>query len=102
MSTPPATLDDLLRARAPENPDTRAITFLVDGETDDRTYTYGELDVQARRIAARLEASHAPGDRVLLIYPPSLEYVSAFFGALYAGVIPSRRTHRSSTARRRS
>jgi acyl transferase domain-containing protein/acyl-CoA synthetase (AMP-forming)/AMP-acid ligase II len=88
VTTPPATLVDLLRERAQERPDARAITFLLDGETEERHYTYGELDEQARRIGARLQATHAPGDRVLVIYPPSLEYVSAFFGALYAGVVP--------------
>ena len=28
-----------------------------------------------------------PGDRVLLLVPPGLDYVAAFFGCLYAGAV---------------
>jgi acyl transferase domain-containing protein/acyl-CoA synthetase (AMP-forming)/AMP-acid ligase II len=83
-----ATLVDLLRERADEAPEVTAVTFLTDGEAEAQTFTYGQLDEQARRIGARLQASVAPGERVLLLYPPSLEYLSAFFGSLYAGVVP--------------
>jgi acyl-CoA synthetase (AMP-forming)/AMP-acid ligase II/acyl carrier protein len=30
----------------------------------------------------------AVGDRVLLVYPPGLEFIGAFFGCVYAGVLP--------------
>mgnify|MGYP001551991968 CR=1 FL=1 len=49
--------------------------------------TYGELDARARAIAARLQTIAAAGDGALLLYPPGLEFLSAFFGCLYAGVI---------------
>ncbi len=35
----------------------------------------------------RLAAITSPGDRVLLLYPSSLEFPCAFLGCLYAGVI---------------
>lgn len=38
-------------------------------------------------IARRLLATNRPGDRVLLLYPPGLEFIAAFFGALYAGIV---------------
>src|SRR3954471_2135476 len=82
-----ATLVDLLRWRALHQFDRRAYTFLVDGETDEIGLTYGELDRQARAIAAMLQRVAAPGDRALLLYPPGPEYIAAFFGCLYAGVV---------------
>lgn len=48
---------------------------------------FGQLAEQARGIAAALQQTCAPGDRVLLLYPPGLEFISAFFGCLYAGML---------------
>ena len=49
--------------------------------------TYGELDERARALGARLQSEGAAGERVLLLYPPGLDYVVAFFGCLYAGAV---------------
>jgi amino acid adenylation domain-containing protein/non-ribosomal peptide synthase protein (TIGR01720 family) len=81
------TLVDLLRVRARHQPEGRAYTFLTDEGTDESNLTYGELDRQARAIGASLQSTVVPGDRVLLLYPPGLEYIAAFFGCLYAGAI---------------
>ncbi len=82
------TLVDLLRYRAADHPDRLAYTFLVDGERQEARLTYGELDQQARTIAARLTADGiAKGERALLLYPSGLEYMAAFFGCLYAEVV---------------
>jgi acyl carrier protein len=84
----PTTLIDLLRWRASHQSRRRAYTFQEDGEAGERSVNYGELDRQARIIAARLQAlGVAGGERALLFYPPGLEYVAAFLGCLYAGVI---------------
>lgn len=83
----PSTLVDLLRLRARNQPDQCAYTFLVDGETEEIHLTYGELDRRARAIAARLQSLGATGERALCFYPPGLEYIAAFFGCLFAGVI---------------
>ncbi|HEX2222817.1 MAG TPA: fatty acyl-AMP ligase, partial [Thermoanaerobaculia bacterium] len=83
----PVTLAGLLRVRAAERPDRVAFTFLADGEVEGGRLTYAELDHQARAIAAALRQTLAPGDRALLLYPPGLEFIAAFFGCLYAGVI---------------
>jgi acyl-CoA synthetase (AMP-forming)/AMP-acid ligase II len=61
--------------------------FLADGESDAVTMTYGELDCQARAIAAQLQARATTGERALLLYPPGLEYIAGFLGCLYAGVV---------------
>ncbi len=82
-----ATLNDLLRWRAHYQSNQQGYTFLVDGETQEQHLTYGELDAQARAIGALLQSMDATGERVLLLYPPGLEYVAAFFGCLYAGAV---------------
>ena len=55
----------------------------------DARCTYAELDARARADRRRRCASAAcsPGDRALLLYPPGLDFIPAFFGCLYAGVI---------------
>jgi acyl-CoA synthetase (AMP-forming)/AMP-acid ligase II len=83
----PTTLVDMLRQRAEGNPDQIVFIFLNDGESEEDPITYRQLDLAARRIAARLQAMGVEGERALLLYPPGLEYIRAFFGCLYAGVI---------------
>ncbi len=82
-----ATLVDLLRWRAQYQVDRRAYIFLKDGDFEEVCWTYQQLDQQARLIAARLQHLGQPGERVLLLYPAGLEYIAAFFGCLYAGMI---------------
>jgi acyl transferase domain-containing protein/acyl-CoA synthetase (AMP-forming)/AMP-acid ligase II/acyl carrier protein len=83
----PADLIELLCWRAEHQPEQRAYTFLSDGETEKASLTYRELDRQARVIGAWLQSMKVAGERALLLYPPGLEYISAFFGCLYAGVV---------------
>ena len=92
----PATLVDLLSLRARTQADEMAYTWLADGIEAGGDggklpgdMTYAQLDARARAVAAHLqgELSLRVGDRVLLLYPPGLEFVCAFFGCLYAGVI---------------
>jgi acyl-CoA synthetase (AMP-forming)/AMP-acid ligase II len=81
------TLIDVLRWRAQEQPAREAFTFLLDGETQEVSLTYAELDRRARAIATQLQSLAAPGDRALLLLPSDLDYPAAFFGCLYAGVV---------------
>ncbi len=81
-----ATLVELLQNRALHQPEQK-YTFLSDGETEAGSLTYRELDAIARSQAARLQALGASGERALLLFPPGLEYLAAFFGCLYAKVI---------------
>jgi acyl-CoA synthetase (AMP-forming)/AMP-acid ligase II len=78
----------LLRLRAEENPDRPAYTFLVNGETETISWTYQQLDQKARTIATALQKKYVSGERALLLYQPGLEFIGAFFGCLYAGMIP--------------
>lgn len=55
-----------------------------------RAYSFDELRVDARGDAARLIAMGiAPGDRVALIAETSAEFSRLFFGAIYAGALPT-------------
>jgi acyl-CoA synthetase (AMP-forming)/AMP-acid ligase II len=82
-----STLVKVLRWRALEQPEQRIYSHLVDGEKEGTHLTYAALDWQARAIGAMLQTHCAGGARVLLLYPTGLEFIAAFFGCLYAGVI---------------
>ena len=82
-----ATLIGLLRARASGSADWPAYTFLTDGESEQHTLTYQDLDRQSRAIATLLFDLGASGERALLLYPAGLEFIAGFFGCLYAGVV---------------
>jgi acyl-CoA synthetase (AMP-forming)/AMP-acid ligase II len=84
-----SSLVELLKTRAIELGDRRAYTFLADGETETGTITYAELDKQARTIATHLQKLVPAGSRALVVYPyhAGIEFIAAFFGCLYAGVI---------------
>jgi amino acid adenylation domain-containing protein len=79
---------EIIRWRSQKQPKQQAYCFLLDGEVEIQTLTYGELDAQSQRIAGLLQACGVKkGERVLLLYPPGLEFITAFFGCLYAGAI---------------
>lgn len=82
----PSTLVELLRHQQQTQADELAYSFLVDGEDEQLDVSYGELDRQARAIAAWLESYDLVGQRALLLYPAGMEFIAAFFGCLYAGV----------------
>ncbi|HLO49922.1 MAG TPA: fatty acyl-AMP ligase [Kamptonema sp.] len=81
----PVTLLNLLNNRAELSPEKIAYRFLADGSEESACLTYGELQRQAQAIAIHLKPCQ--GSRALLVYESCLEFISAFFGCLYAGVI---------------
>ena len=87
MTSNPSDFVELLRLRALHQPERQIYTFLPDGDEQEIALSYGELDLRARAVAARLQSQGAEGDRALLMYPAGLDYVAAFFGCLYAGMI---------------
>ena len=82
-----STLIELLRWRALQQPEQRIYTYLVDGEIEGANLSFAALDRQAQAIGALLQSYRASGERALLLYPAGLEFIPAFFGCLYAGVI---------------
>ncbi|WP_201373078.1 MupA/Atu3671 family FMN-dependent luciferase-like monooxygenase [Ktedonobacter robiniae] len=85
------TLIDLLTWRAQQHPEKLAYTFLVDGEEEAVSLSYEDLYRQARAIGGWLQERMTPGDRVLLMQPFGLEYITCFWGCLLAGgiVVPA-------------
>ncbi len=78
----------LLRRRAEIEGKKNAFIFLADGEIESSLLSYTDLDAQARRIGAFLQENGAVGERVMLFYPSGIDFISAFFGCLYAGAVP--------------
>lgn len=96
------TLVDILKWRAFEQPNHTGYTFLSDGESKEEILTYRELDRRARFIASYLQSFGSPGDRVMILLPPGKDFISAYFGCLYAGMIaillyPPSRAHMDKT-----
>ena len=77
-----------LDARVDLHPDRAAFTFLTDGEAPTEPTSYRGAGERAHRVAALLQHHGVkPGDRVLLLYAPSLEFFWALLGCFYAGAI---------------
>lgn len=87
MPFPERTIAQILRRRAADTPDRLAFGWVLADGTEGPRLTYADLDRQARAVAARLQRFAGPGERALLVYEPGLEFLPAFFGCLYAGVI---------------
>ncbi|OKI46062.1 fatty acyl-AMP ligase [Micromonospora sp. CB01531] len=70
-------------------PQRRIFTYVDDIGDDQDVLTVEQLGQAADRVVAALRAwGFAPGDRAILVYPPSLDFIEAFLGCLAAGVIP--------------
>ncbi|WP_371525599.1 aminotransferase class I/II-fold pyridoxal phosphate-dependent enzyme [Streptomyces sp. NBC_01283] len=83
----PATVAALLRRRLELMPDAPAYRFLTSADDAGETWTYRELDLRARAVAVGLRRENLGGKPVLLLLPPGLDYIAAFFGCLYAGAL---------------
>jgi acyl-CoA synthetase (AMP-forming)/AMP-acid ligase II len=105
MVSPPSELClvDHIQRHASERPDQLLYRFLRDGETEQAALTFGEVDRRARDVAVTLLMRWNRADRALLIFQPGLEFVTAFLGCLYAGIVAvpvyPPRPHRSSFER---
>ena len=88
-ATTARTLIDALEWHLAQHPGRQHLTLLQDDSVVLATLTYRELAEGARRVAAGLtERDVAPGDRVAIMLPTSLDFFFAFYGILYAGAVP--------------
>ena len=73
-----------------EHPDKLLYSFLDIKGNVKESYTYKEFFCRVRSIASHLYAIGAlkPGDKALLVYPPGLEMICAFFACVKLGAIP--------------
>ena len=82
-------LIDLLRRSADEGREAPRYRFVGDGPSGgEETLSCLRLEERARGVAATLQETLPAGERCLLLFPPGLELLVAFFGALMAGVFP--------------
>lgn len=82
-----ALLTDILQSRAHDTPRARAYVFLDAAGDEVEILTYEGLHTRAVDFACALGLECRPGDRALLLFGPGLEFIVAYFGCLYAGVI---------------
>ena len=84
-----SSLCELLSTRAREEGEALAYTFLADGTLEGpcQELTFAGLERRARAIAAALGERGLAGERALLLFPPGIDFVAAFFGCLHAGVV---------------
>ncbi|MDF0530799.1 type I polyketide synthase [Tsukamurella sp. 8J] len=72
-----------------ERPDTVAFRYLrtgdIGGGTDE--LTFADLGAHAGAVTERLRAAGLAGSRVLLLYPPGLDFVAGFLGTLGAPAV---------------
>jgi len=80
-------LVDIVQFYSSQKGDDLAYVYLIDGEEHEARITFSELDRQSQAFAATLQKFTQPGDRALLLYPSGLEFIIAFLGCLYAGVV---------------
>lgn len=78
---------ELLEARISAIGEDIAFVFLDDEGQEVDALTYRELGERSRAVAAALTSKVVAGERALLLHPPGLDYMVAFYGCLYAGVI---------------
>ena len=57
-------------------------------EGEAREFTRTQVNTRIKAVAARLAQVGEPGERVAIMAPNSAEYLFAFMGALYAGLVP--------------
>ncbi|MCR6651352.1 MAG: AMP-binding protein [Cellvibrionaceae bacterium] len=78
-----------LRMLAASRPDDIALVVVdeCNGIPVDRPFTYAQLDMHIRALAALLQTKTGKGDRVLLLLSNNEHYAVAFFACLYAGLI---------------
>jgi acyl-CoA synthetase (AMP-forming)/AMP-acid ligase II len=85
-TTSESSIVEILRQQGRAAPDRTAFRFIpaASAPTD---LSFGALDAAATRLAGLLKSRVRSGDRVLMFYPPGLDFIVAFFGVLYAGAV---------------
>lgn len=78
---------ELLEKKAREIPDKPVYIFLEDGVNEKQRITFRELSENAKIIATVLQENASKNDRILLIFPNGIEFITNLFGVFYAGMI---------------
>jgi fatty acid CoA ligase FadD32 len=65
----------------------RFLDFSTERDGVAKDISWSEFGARNRAVGARLQQVTQPGDRVAILCPQTLDYLTAFFGTLYAGRI---------------
>ncbi len=100
----PLHMPEVLARHSASTPHKSAYVFLPRGAGPGLTLSYQDLERRSARLAAALASAAGPGEPVLLIFPPGLDFIVAFFAVLKAGAIavPLHFAHQSHHQRRLS
>jgi amino acid adenylation domain-containing protein len=83
------TLVEALEATAREAPD-RGVVHVSPAGNSEHFQSYAALAQQGQNVARRLWArGFRPGDRLIFVVESSQSFLSAFWGCIYAGVVPT-------------
>ncbi len=79
---------EVLESRASIQGDKDAVIYLEHGEINDSVrVTYREMNDKAKQTACYLLKKSAKGERAILLFDSSMDFLISFFGCLYAGII---------------
>ncbi|MCD4679830.1 MAG: fatty acyl-AMP ligase [Bacteroidales bacterium] len=81
------TFIDILYEQRDRYPSKQLYVFLLDGEKEELSITYDQLVIKAKMLAQKLDDVTEKNDRILLFYPPGLEYIIAFYACMFKGLI---------------
>ncbi|WP_066916980.1 long-chain-fatty-acid--AMP ligase FadD32 [Mycobacterium interjectum] len=65
----------------------RFLDYSTERDGVERDILWSEFSARNRAVGARLQQVTQPGDRIAILCPQNLDYLVAFFGALYSGRI---------------
>lgn len=95
LGVPPAdhTIVEVLQRRSAESPNKALYHIVRDDFFTEESATapalsYSDVDRMARAVAATLSERLQTGDRILLLFSTGLDFAAAFFGCMYAGMVP--------------
>lgn len=78
----------VLLDRVQTHPEKPAFEYLRSNGESAGILSYGELLIQATAIAAYLQQVFSLRERLVLLFPPGLDFITCFFGCLLGGMVP--------------
>lgn len=89
MANEPKTILEKLSENISKHANKTALTFLKSDGSIEQQYTYKELDTESTKLGVWLlsNTSLQKGDRVMLVYPPGLEFIISFLSCLKIGIV---------------
>ena len=77
----------ILKKHIESTPNKVVYKYIENDLDSPKTVTFKELDYEIKKVASLLQKNYQKGDRALLLYNSGLDFIYAFFGCLYAGII---------------